>query len=339
MTITFVSNSSPVATSTTATPSYPTGLASGDTIILAVSSDSSSIGQPASAPASGWTQRGTVQTGGGTSVAMWTATSAGTESGTVSVPITSGTKGAALMAAYRPGAGNSISVVRSQGSDTDSSSTAISVTGGQSLTSAANDLIVFFGLVAAASGTFSAGVSAATITQATMGTYTARISARTGTNTLFYIIADRPVTTGATAAPAFTATAAGANASGAGFFLKLHEVTAVVANVGDQSGLEPWATVSATATASGGSGSGYTYSWRIVSDPSGQAALSGSATPTASFTGPGTLAGVTVTLGVTATDGASTVSTEDQANFVIQAVTERAVVGGVEVPLRIRSVA
>lgn len=337
---THVATSAPAATSTTAVAAYPAGLAANDLLMLVVSSDSAGIGQPGTSPAGGWTQQGAVQTGGGTSVAVWVANSDGTEAGSVTTPITGGTKGATWMSAYRAAAGGDIlQATVSRGSDTDTSSTAIGVTGGTSFTTATDDLIVFAGLLAANPGgsTFSGGISAGTITQATMGTYTARSSARTGTNTLFYIQADRPVTTGGSAAPAFTATAAGANASGSGIFLRLHESVAntpPTANAGADQVVAPWSTVTVSAAGSADpDGTIAGYAWTRVSGPA--VTLSGASTSTCTFTAPASMSGATVVLGLVVTDNLGASSAQDTVSITVNRATEAMLVGGVWTPIRI----
>jgi len=216
----FVAVSAAVATATTATPAYPAGLAAGDLIVMFVSSNVAGIG---SAPA-GWTALGSPQTGGGTTVMAWTRTATGSETGTQTVNITSGTKGAAWMTAYRPVKGGTLTASSTYGSAATAAAT-VTVNGG-SLTTLVDDLLVELSLLAAVS-TFTTSTFNPILSQpgATMTT-TARLSSRTGTNTLYFNQMSGEVTSGGTGAPSTTFTPAGSNGSGSVAYVLVRETVA-----------------------------------------------------------------------------------------------------------------
>jgi hypothetical protein len=109
------------------------------------------------------------------------------------------------------------------------------------------------------------------------------------------------------------------------------------ANAGrDQTGIEPWSTVTLNASAStDADGTIASYTWRQISGTS--VVLSGSGA-TRSYMAPATLAGETLVFGCTVTDDTGADSAEDMVSHTVLAVTERAVIGGVEVPMRIDEV-
>lgn len=107
-----------------------------------------------------------------------------------------------------------------------------------------------------------------------------------------------------------------------------------VANAGpDQSNVEPWATVTLTGTDSDSDGTVTARAWAQTAGTT--VTLSGTGT-TRTFTAPGTLAGDTLTFGYTVTDNGGAVSV-DSVNVAVLPATERAVIGGVEVPARFRA--
>lgn len=313
---TFVAVSTVVATSTTAVCSYPAGFAANDLLVMLVSSDSASINTP-----SGWTKSGATSTGGGTSVAVFKKTAVGSETGTVTSTITGGTKGVAMMAAYRPAAGVSADIKAvSGGIDNDNATTAISITG-SALTTATDDLLSVFTLIAANGAVFTGNATGPVLSMSagTLGTQTSRAAARSGTNTLFYALRDVPVVTGGTGNPAYTATGAGANASGAGIFFAVRTVpfqTApnASATVPASARIDETYTVTdtSTATTSGATITGRV--WRIVS---GGGTLSSTTASSVTVTAP-PLPGTQV-IGVTATDSNGLASTEHTYSVTINA--------------------
>lgn len=108
--------------------------------------------------------------------------------------------------------------------------------------------------------------------------------------------------------------------------------TAPTVNAGaDQSGVEPWATVTLSATATDPDGTTPTVTWaQTAGSPAVSLAGSGS---TRTFEAPGTVPGTTLTFTATASDGS--LSATDAVTVAVLPVNERAVVGGVEVPLRV----
>lgn len=313
---TFVAVSTVVATSTTAVCTYPAGFAANDLLVMLVSSDSASINTP-----SGWTKSGATSTGGGTSVAVFKKTAAGSETGSVTATITGGTKGIATMAAYRPAAGVSADIKAiSGGIDNDNASTAISITGSP-LTTATDDLLSVFTLISANGGAFTGNATSPVLSMSagTVGTQTARATGRASTNTLFYALRDEPVTTGGTGNPAYTATGAGANASGAGIFFAVRTVpfqTApnASATVPASARIDETYTITdtSTATTSGATITGRV--WRIIS---GGGTLSSTTASSVTVTAP-PLPGTQV-LGLIATDSNGLPSTEHTYSITINA--------------------
>lgn len=101
----------------------------------------------------------------------------------------------------------------------------------------------------------------------------------------------------------------------------------------DQTNVEPWATVTLTATASDPDGTTPTVSWaQTAGSPAVTLAGTGASR---TFEAPGTLAGTTLTFTATASDGSLTAS--DPMTVTVLPVTERAAIGGVEVPMRVRA--
>jgi hypothetical protein len=312
---TFVADSTVVATSTTATCTYPAGFAANDLLIMLVSTDATAVSTP-----SGWTQSGTTSTGGGTSVAVFKKTANGNETGSVTATITGGTKGVATMAAYRPPAGGFSADIKAVtgGIDTDSSSTAISITGG-SITTVTDDLLVVFGLISANGGTFTGNATspAMSMSAGTLGTQTARATGRAATNTVFYVHRDVPVVTGGTGNPGYTATGAGANASGAAVFFAIRTVAAQTAptssaTVPASARIDETYTVTDTssATTAGAVLTGRT--WRIIS---GGGTLSSTTASSVTVTAP-PLPGTQV-IGIVATDSNGLNGTEHSYSVTI----------------------
>lgn len=103
----------------------------------------------------------------------------------------------------------------------------------------------------------------------------------------------------------------------------------------DQTGVEPWSTITLPGADTDTGGTISTRAWAQTAGAS-VGALSGAATATATCTAPGTLAGSTLTFSYTVTDtGGPTAS--DTVNVTVLPVTERAVLGGVETPMQLRT--
>lgn len=108
---------------------------------------------------------------------------------------------------------------------------------------------------------------------------------------------------------------------------------APTANAGtDQTAVEPWATVTLSGTDSDSDG---TVASRLWAKTTGSAVtLTNAATATATFTAPPSIAGETMTFSYTVTDNGGLTGT-DSVNVTVLPVTERAAIGGVEVPMRV----
>ncbi len=103
----------------------------------------------------------------------------------------------------------------------------------------------------------------------------------------------------------------------------------------DQTAVEPWSTVTLTATTSDSDGTSSITGWSQISG-SPTVTLSGSGV-SRTFDAPATIAGTTLGFRATATDNESATATDD-VSVTLLSVTERAPIGGVEVPLRIDDV-
>lgn len=98
----------------------------------------------------------------------------------------------------------------------------------------------------------------------------------------------------------------------------------------DQAGIEPFTTVTLTGSDGDTDGTVVTRVWRQVSGTS--VTLTGSGT-TRTYSAPGTISGASLVFGYKVTDNAGLDSSESTVTHTIQAATERAVMGGVEVPV------
>jgi len=104
-----------------------------------------------------------------------------------------------------------------------------------------------------------------------------------------------------------------------------------IANAGSaQMAIEPYATVTLTGTDDDTDGSISIRTWRQISGTSVQLFGTGA---TRTYIAPGTLADATMVFGYTVTDNGTT-SMESIVSHTVLAVTERAVIGGVETPQR-----
>lgn len=139
---------------------------------------------------------------------------------------------------------------------------------------------------------------------------------------------------GAGTSATYTATlsASGSNAVGIQLALTNPANNAPVANAGADQTVEPWTTVTLTGTDTDTENNVTTRAWSQVSGTA--VTLSGSGA-TITFPAPPSIAGSTLTFRYTATDSGSLSGTDDVVITVLP-VTERAVIGGVEVPMQVR---
>jgi hypothetical protein len=113
----------------------------------------------------------------------------------------------------------------------------------------------------------------------------------------------------------------------------------LVAAGADQTGVEPWATVTVGGTDTArGTATVASILWEQLSGADVTASFSSTSTATITLTAPATLYGTSVLLQKTVTDSTGAVGT-DLVQLDVLPVTERIVVNGVEVPLRIFRVA
>ncbi|MGB4759384.1 MAG: hypothetical protein WBP26_05010 [Candidatus Saccharimonadales bacterium] len=109
-----------------------------------------------------------------------------------------------------------------------------------------------------------------------------------------------------------------------------------IANAGDDiGGIEPGTTQTLNGTDSDSDGTVVARSWRQVSGAS--VVLSGTGA-VRTYVAPGTLSGTTLVFGYTVTDDEDAESVESTVTHIVLAATERAVAGGVEVPVQTRIV-
>lgn len=99
----------------------------------------------------------------------------------------------------------------------------------------------------------------------------------------------------------------------------------------DLADIEPWTSQTLVGTDNDPDGTVASRAWRQISGTT--VTLSGTGS-TRTYVAPGTLAGATLVFGYQVTDNQGGLSTEDTVTHTILAATERAVIGGVEVPAR-----
>jgi hypothetical protein len=105
-----------------------------------------------------------------------------------------------------------------------------------------------------------------------------------------------------------------------------------IANAGSgQNSVEPWSTVNLIGTDADADGTVASRTWRQISGTAVTLTASGS---TATYTAPASTAGDTLVFGYQATDNNGAVSAESIVTHTVLPATERAVIGGVEVPVR-----
>lgn len=108
----------------------------------------------------------------------------------------------------------------------------------------------------------------------------------------------------------------------------------------DQTGIEAYKTVTVTGTDSDSDGTVSTRTWRVVSTTNGASTpvLSGSGN-SRTFKAPGTLAGTDIVLGYRVQDNDGQDSIEDFMTVTVFPATERAIIGGVQVPYETQVIA
>lgn len=103
----------------------------------------------------------------------------------------------------------------------------------------------------------------------------------------------------------------------------------------DQSNVEAWSTVTLDGSGStDADGTIASYAWTQTAGASVTLSSSTAVKPT--FTAPGGLTNSTLTFSLTVTDNGGATSAADTVNIAVLAATERAVIGGVEVPVHTR---
>lgn len=112
---------------------------------------------------------------------------------------------------------------------------------------------------------------------------------------------------------------------------------APVANAGpNQTNIEPWSVVTLAGTGSDSDGTVVTYSWTQTAGTT--VALSSTSVRNPTFTAPPSLTNQTLTFRLTVTDNQGAVSTPDSVDITVLYATERAVIGGQEVPIKLEAV-
>lgn len=166
------------------------------------------------------------------------------------------------------------------------------------------------------------GGTAVTLSGATTATatFTAPRSASPSTLTFTYTVTDNQ---GATGTDTVVVSVAAQSTN-----------VAPTCNAGaDQTGIEPWDTVLLTATDADSDGTVVSRAWTQTAGTT--VTMTGATTQSLSFPAPGTLAGDTLTFTYTVTDDQGATGT-DSVSVTVLAATERAIVGGVEVPMQVR---
>jgi len=112
---------------------------------------------------------------------------------------------------------------------------------------------------------------------------------------------------------------------------------APTADAGLDQSVEPWSTVTLDGSLSTDSdGTISSYSWTQTAGTA--VTLSGASTVNPTFQAPASVAGGTLTFSLSVTDNSGEYSDPDTVDVAVLPVTERAVIGGVEVPLHMQSV-
>lgn len=103
----------------------------------------------------------------------------------------------------------------------------------------------------------------------------------------------------------------------------------------DVTNIEPYTTQTLTGSDNDSDGTVATRTWRQISGPAVSLAGTGA---TRTYKAPGTITGATLVFGYTVTDNIGDASVEATVSHTILFATERAVVGGVQVPVEVREV-
>lgn len=211
--------------STSLTPAYPAGLASGNMILMPVASK-----YPANSPAtpSGWTLVGQGSGGAGAAgsdsgtmyITVYSKISDGTESGTVTVTITSGNSAVGRMFSYAKTAGT-WNVAMVSGADS-TAGTDWSATGASDPSVVTGDWMVCASAANGANGSAIASLQALTQTGITYGAFVERSDSGTGTgDNCHLVVTDHAATGTSGAAPVHTWTSTMASSAGATAFVRL----------------------------------------------------------------------------------------------------------------------
>lgn len=102
----------------------------------------------------------------------------------------------------------------------------------------------------------------------------------------------------------------------------------------NQTNTQPYAVVTLSGTDSDSDGIVVSRQWRQVSG-SPSVAITNATSANASYTAPGTIAGTSLVFGYTVTDNDGLESVEAETTHTILPATKRAIVGGIEVPIRL----
>lgn len=202
--------------STSVAPGYPTVSAGNKILLLVVTRSGGTI----VAPGGVWAVELAPTTLGSMTVAVYSTVATGSESGTQTINITTGDSSVGKMIAYSASAGNAVQVALVTTGGDAASDTSFAASG-SSLTSVTNDV-----LLAVIGVSDDPALTSRSLTQsgATLGTQTVQANFGTtlGLDSRMELV-DRPVTTGGTGAPSFSATAT-TSITGEVVFLVLREV-------------------------------------------------------------------------------------------------------------------
>lgn len=307
---TFVSVGAAAVGTTSLSIAYAASLAAGNKLIMFVHTDGSAVSTP-----TGWTSGGSLESGGGSNTAIFFKDSTGSETGSNAVTITGGTVSTGYVSQYAPATGgDTLTPFVSGAADTDTTTTAINIIGASTAAVSGDAMIVGWNAVPA-SGTFSSTATGQGLhytNSVTITGVTSRTNNKNAGSTMCYGLADGVIGTGGTGLPSYTATAVGANASGAAYVVLLRESTparpTAAFTITGTSALT--ATFDGTSSTAQGAATIASYAWSF-GDGVG---TSTSATPSYTYT-----AGGTFTVSLTVTDSLSVTSTPTTHNVTVTA--------------------